>query len=326
MARNEFKRLEWLMHLLAERPRSLSEIFRAYEEDRNINPEGRAFVRKTFYNHRDALEEIFAVRLLKDPLGRYYLSESGKEVSRRLSDLHIRRITNEYSTIAGRIWYQQDRRAPLGREREPEKVRQLCEAMSGNRKVSFQYKKKNGTEYEPRKVRPYFLRMDEQRSYLVGYCEKGRGVRTFCIDQRLRHGSIKILEETFSFPDPAAPYCTSPDEYFKDAPGVVTASKECPPCDIIIRVTVSEAENLRAVHLFEPQEELTGYRGPHGEVEFRYHLAPTTEFFQRLFWHLESAVVIDPLPVVDKAREYLKMMQENYLKVRDEIAERQLRS
>lgn len=320
MARDDFKRLEWLMRLLAEKPRTLAEIYRAYKEDKDINPKSRDFVRKTFYNHRDALEEKYGVRLLKDTSGKYYLDESGKEVSRRLLDLELRKITNEYIDISGRIWYQQDRRDPLGRRREPEKIRLLCRAISGNRKVSFLYCSKGNNKYELRKVRPYFLRMDDQRSYLIGYCEARRGVRTFCIDHRLQYGSIKILEETFAFPDPVAPECISPTEYFKDAPGVVTASVLCKPRDIIIRVTAHEAENLRSVHLFEPQEEL-GYRGPNGEVEFLYHLAPTNEFYQRLFWHLESAVVVSPLEVVEEARKILEQMQKNYRNIREEFAE-----
>lgn len=321
MARDDFKRHEWLMRLLAEKPRSLEEIFKAYKEDAEINPQGRDFARKTFYNHRDALEQKYGVILQKDEQGRYCLNESGKEVSRRLADMWLRKITNEYSNIGGRICYQQDRRDPQGRRREPEKVKLLCQAMSGNRKVSFLYMRKDGQEYEKRTVRPYFLRMDDQRSYLIGFSEERRAVRTFCIDDRMKYGSLTLLDEVFSFPDPAAPDCVSPAAYFKDAPGVVTASQSCKPCDIIIRVSANEAKNLRSVHLFDPQEEL-GERGAHGEVEFRYHLAPTHEFYRQLFWHLDSVVVVEPLEVLDKADKLLRSMQKKYELMRDEFATR----
>ena len=64
MAHNDFKRYIWLIDLLSRVDgTSFADIDDTWQDDPILNPEGTTLPKRSFYNHIDAIKEIFDLEI-----------------------------------------------------------------------------------------------------------------------------------------------------------------------------------------------------------------------------------------------------------------------
>ncbi|MBR0499848.1 MAG: WYL domain-containing protein [Bacteroidales bacterium] len=277
------------------------EIQKAWLEEKSLNPEGAPLKDRTFYNHIAAIREKYGVTIVNDEDGKpFHISNEDKVISRTLSDLLLKKLTNEYN-LGKRILFEDDLTA--NRDKTDTDIMKIAEAMSMNHKIQFKHRRFGDKDQvgEIRTVHPYFIRMNDLTVYLVGYCEEHKEVRTFGVDERIT-SEITILEDYFKFPD-----CFDPNTYFETAVGVIRETPEEKPSLIRLLASPREAEYLRSKKFHSSQKEIatlpkTGY------VVFEYRLSPTIEFYRKLFSYAGSLSVISPYEVVQNAMDKLQLM------------------
>ena len=313
MARNDFERHEWMMRILRLRPMTKQEIQKAWKEEKTLNPNGEALSNRTFYNHINAIREKYGVEIVHGEGKEFQLRNDGKTISRTISDLLLKKITKEYN-LEGRILYEDD--LFENRDRIDSNIIKIAEAMSSNRIIQFKHRRfgEKNQEGSVRTVYPFCLRMMNQLPYLVGYCEEHKEIRTFAVDERIT-SDITVLRGQFRYPKDF-----NPETYFETAVGVIPETKKEKPCRILLTATPRGAEYLRSKKFHKSQKELqtlsTNY------VVFEYKLAPTIEFYKKLFSYGGSLTVFEPFDVLVEAMNLLEQMYSQHERICQQLLHR----
>ena len=117
MAKNFFKRYIWLVDLLSRRGYiSLQEISNEWQKS-PLNPKGARLSERTFFNHRDAIFDIFGIEIKNDrSLGFYIASsdmDSGSTAQWMLHTLCLNNVLQENADMRSRILVE---KAPLSEQ------------------------------------------------------------------------------------------------------------------------------------------------------------------------------------------------------------------
>lgn len=239
---------------------------------------GEPLARRTFYNYRNGIEELFGIRIGYCKSTFEYFIEGGQETGGMsewlINSMSINGMLSDAADIADRIMFEE---VPSAREH----LSTIIEAMKQSRKMEISYtpfyriKTTAGIRIEP-----YFLRLFKQRWYLIGYNTGERKIKTYSLD---RIGSSAILEETFDMPDNM-----SVADFFKDSIGITTSHGEAK--EIIIRTDPEQAKYMRALPLHPSQQEQVC----DGYSVFRYHLCITYDLVKEILSNGDKMTVIAP--------------------------------
>lgn len=203
MEANRIKRYVWLLQTLlraGDRGMSFTEIKRKLKA-----ASGEEYPRKTFYNHRDAIAELFGIDIECRMHGKnsfYYISggeEAINDANRMLIDMFSvnSALSAGKNQLKGRISVEN---IPSGQMY----LTELMEIMTDNRIINLTYRKYDSKESSTYRFCPYAVKEYAKRWYTVGLCEekysskgieKTGGIRVFALD---RIQDIEVTGDVFS--------------------------------------------------------------------------------------------------------------------------------
>ncbi len=229
--------------------------------------DGSPMPRRTFYNYRAAIEELFNINIECNPSTYEYYIDSGDSHQESVTDwlLNSAAMSNVLSTVkdvSDRIFLEDVPSARLY-------LSQVISALREHHPLHFTYRPY--TRVNPTRdvvIEPYFLKIFRQRWYVTGLNVRDGIIKTYALD---RMEDVVMGSETFS-PDGNF----DAENFVKDSFGIVFNQSE--PRSVVIRANSRRAKYLRALPLHHSQREEL-----HDDFsDFHYRLRLTPDLVQEL--------------------------------------------
>lgn len=256
---------------------------------------GEPLARRTFYNYRNSIEEIFGITIAYDAATyEYYIENAdatGELSGWLINSMSVNGMLSDAGDIADRVMLED---VPSARRY----LATTIDAIKKFRKIKFSY-----TPYYRTKasegiiIEPYFLRIFKQRWYVIGYNSKDRMVKTYSLD---RVNKLALTEEHFEDPGIGV------KEFFKNFFGIMTSKSE--PKHVVLRADREQAKYMRALPLHPSQHETMG----DDYSDFDYHICITGDFIQEILSKGSHITVIAPHELKAAVVEELRKSLSNY--------------
>jgi len=295
----------WLVQTFiraGERGLSLEEISDRWEDRFDS-----AYSRRTFNNHREAVEEVFGIRIgCNRSTNRYYI-EYSEDVSDENAEtawlINTFTVNNMLALgkerLSGRVSVED---IPSGHRH----LTDVLEAMTEGLEIEICYRKYTSSDESRYTLRPYAVKEFAKRWYIIGYCLEREAVRVYGLDRVM---SLELLDRRFVMPDKF-----DVDELFATSFGIYLP--EGPGRTIVFRTSATEARFLRDLPIHSSQEELRGgslralkenlgmdISGD--DVYFSIFVCPNTNLIMEFCKYAGRVEVISPEAVRSAVREQL---------------------
>ncbi len=253
--------------------------------------------RRTLYNYKNAVSELFDIDIEIDPLTfEYYIAEpDGKPNEFTDWLLNSSAVSEALSTsrdISDRILLEN---VPSAREHLPV----VFKTLKDSTRLRFDYQ--NYTRSRPTAgvvLEPYLARIFKQRWYVIGLNVKEGKLKTYALDRMSRATDTGVRFERPEYFDPKA--------YFHYSFGIVVNDSE--PRDIVLRTGHFNAKYLAALPLHPSQEQIV-----HDQFcLFRYRMQITDDLVQELLGQGSRIVVEEPRELRMRIREELRKSLDAY--------------
>lgn len=286
------KKYIWLVQTFiraGERGLSLEEI-RDKWEDRFDSP----YSRRTFNNHREAVEEVFGISIACNRSTNRYLIRSSGDVSDESAEnawlINTFTVNNMLALgkerLSGRVSVED---IPSGHRH----LTTVMEAMTGCRELSISHIKYTSENPDTYTIWPYAVKEFAKRWYIVAYCRERDGMRVYGLDRVI---GIHETGKTFRMPKNF-----DVDELFSTAFGIYIPDRQ--GCTITFRTSATEARYLADLPLHKSQQEISRDRD---SVTFSIFVCPNRNLIME-FCKLGSGVeVLSPQDVRDTVAEELR--------------------
>lgn len=298
MVQELLKKYIWLVQTLiraGDRGLTLEELDRRWE-----SRFGTGYARRTFNNHREAVEELFDIRIrCNRSTSRYFISgAAGMEDSDASAAWLINTFTvNEMLSLSrerlsGRVSVED---IPSGQRY----LTAIIGAMTENSELKIAYRKYTSDEVSEYTLQPYAVKESARRWYLVAWCHEREAVRVYGLDR------IVNLEHTgrqFRMPQDF-----DVDALFATNFGVYLSSER--PVEIVFKASVKEAGYLRDLPIHPSQKE-TGNDGE--RITFSIFVRPNESLLMELFRLGSRIEVVSPDPIREKLMSEASALTELY--------------
>ena len=281
----------WLIQTFiraGERGLSLQEISEKWE--RRFD---KAYSRRTFNNHREAIEEVFGIYIdCNRSTNRYFIEYSDD-------------VSDENAESAWLInTFTVNSMLSLGRERLSGRIAvedipsghrfltSVMEAMGENHEIAIEYRKHTSAETEHFTLKPYAVKEFAKRWYLIAYCHERDGLRVYGLD-RVR--DLKISENSFEMPeqfDVEDIFATSFGIYLPRGSGRT----------VTFRTDATEAQFLRDLPLHKSQTEI---ENDGNTVTFSIFVCPDKNLIMEFCKYGSRVEVLSPADVRKSVAEEL---------------------
>lgn len=259
---------------------------------------GKPLPRRTFYNYRNAIEDIFRINILCDQSTfEYSIDDSddpraGDVTEWMLNTASMSNTLTDARDISSRIFLED---VPSSRQYFP----QVIASMREFRQLEFDYSPFTRSG-RPKKVllEPYFLKIFKLRWYVTGRNVKEDVIKTYALE---RMSGVSVANDTFEIP---ADF--DPETYFRDSFGIVFSHGETKK--VTIRVDARQAKYFRALPLHHSQSEMID----DSCSIFTYNLRLTPDFVQELLSYGSSVTVLSPPELRAMMISSLKESLKNY--------------
>ena len=238
---------------------------------------GQKMRRRTFYNYREAIEELFGIRIgYNSSTFEYYIENEtgGTDLGDWLiNSMSVNNMLTDAADVANRIMVED---VPSARQFLPT----IINAMKKSLCIEFHYQPfEVGKSRKKIVLEPYFLRLFRQRWYVIGYNNSDHKIKTYSLD---RVKIVTILDRPFTMPD------IDVHEFFKDCYGITTSRGNAQY--VLLKVEATQAKYLRALPLHSSQQEqiCDGYS------IFTYKLHLTYDFQQQIMSMGDKVEVVGP--------------------------------
>jgi hypothetical protein len=294
MAHNDFKRYIWLIELLHRVDgASFADIDDAWQDDPLLNPVGAPLPVRTFYNHINAIKEIFDLEITQSKRDRKYRVTNyyGRVQEEIVSYLSLNATINRYKDLRGRVLGEEEPRV------DQHYLQLICQAMHEGKKVRLEYRKYGDAYPKDRLLSPYCLKMFKRRWYLLA--KEGEYLKTFALDDR--SSGIEILDEASD-----CPVGFDAQTYFRDTFGI----RNAPARKVIVKAYGHEADYWRSCPLHPSQQEI--------ETENDYAVfslkvgTDAWEFVQELLSRGDRIEVLKPQSLRKEIARYIEVMRGRY--------------
>jgi hypothetical protein len=278
MPRDLYNRYLWLIDIIKRRGRITRKELNERWEKASFN-DGSKLCRRTLFNYRRAIQEIFNINIECDASTyEYYIEEDDphdKNVTNWL--LNSRAVTDVLSSardISNRIFLED---VPSARENLGVVISSIQQGV----RLCFDYH--NYTRSRPNRgviFEPYFLKIFKQRWYSVGRHVQENKIKTYALD--------RMINPTLQLDNYQMPADFDPDAYFHDAFGIVVTQNA--PKKIAIRADHRNANYLRDLPLHHSQQEVVH----DGFSIFYYQMRITDDLVAELLSYGSRLQVISP--------------------------------
>lgn len=277
MAKDLFRRYLWMIDTIRRHGRMSRADFDRYWS-RSVFGCGKAMPRRTFFNYREAIEELFSVEIKCDPRTyEYYIDENGAHSQEMtewlLNAAAVNDVLSDSRELADRIFVEEVPSARLH-------LAPAIDAMRHSRVLRFEYQPYYRTRPGEVTLEPYFLKIFRQRWYLTGRNTVENRIKTYALD---RINSLEILSDTFEI-DPTFDF----DDYFRYSFGIVSSKGEVRR--VAIRTDPGQAKYFRTLPLHRSQDEAVHDR----YSIFYYRLRITPDLVAELLSYGARVEVLEP--------------------------------
>ena len=251
------------------------------------------YSRRTFNNHRAAVEEVFGIVIGCNRSTNRYFIKAGEDISDESAENawlinsftvnNMLRLSKE--KLQGRISVED---IPSGHMY----LTEVMEAMTENLEVVMEYHKYTSEESETLTIWPYAVKEFAKRWYIIAYCKEREGLRVYGLD---RVKSMEVTGKKFKMKngfDVDELFATSFGIYLPGGKGLV----------ITFRCSESEAKFLRDLPLHSSQEEV---RKEGDSVIFNIFVCPDKNLIMEICKHGSRIEVLSPAEVRNAVKEEL---------------------
>ena len=265
-------------------------------EDRFDSP----YSRRTFNNHREAVEEVFGIRIeCNRSTNRYYIpftediTDDNAETAWLINTFTVNNmLALGRERLSGRISVED---IPSGHRN----LTSIMEAMTENREIRITYQKYTRAEADSYTLRPYALKEFAKRWYVVAHCLERDSIRVYGLD---RIQDLQVTSEAFKMPKNF-----DVDELFSTSFGIYIPEEK--GRTITFRTTPTEARFLRDLPVHSSQKEIAS---DSGSVTFSIFVCPNKALIMEFCKYGSGLEVISPEDVRNKVAEEHRKAAEKY--------------
>lgn len=254
---------------------SLKEISNEWQKS-PLNDTHAPLSERTFFNHRDAIFDIFGIEIRNDRSLGFYIASSDMDGNSTgewmLHTLCLNNVLQENADMKNRILVE---KAPLSEKF----LTEVISAMRAGKVISLTYQSFYRPEPSTFSVRPYCVKYFKKRWYMLA--DSDLGLRVYSLD---RFVDMEELDQTFEIPEEF-----DAEGFFSNYFGVIVGDKKAE--DVVIRVEPSQANYFRSSPKHHSQKEIEPIDG---WPAFTYHIAPTYDFKQEMLSHGAFVEVLSP--------------------------------
>ena len=255
---------------------------------------GQEYCRRSFLNHRAAIEEVFGIRIICDRSTNQYKIDRGESAvdKQEALDYLIDTFTvNSLLTLgkerlSGRVSVED---VPSGQKY----LTPLMQSMLDGEVLQMTYRKYLGEE-EVRTIRPYAVKEFAKRWYVVAWSEEASALRTYALDRIL---SLKPTGAHFRMPKGF-----DVDALFAASYGIYLPEEGQEPVLVKLRTTLREAAYLQDLPL-HPSQLLVSQEGD--SCIFALRLIPNPNFVMELCKRGGRLEVLEPQSLREAVKEAL---------------------
>lgn len=275
-----------------------------------------AYSRRTFNNHREAVEEVFGIRIdCNRSTNRYFVeysedvADENAESAWLINTFTVNNMLNlGRERLSGRVSVED---IPSGHIH----LTTVLEAMTEGVEICFTYKKYTSSEESAYTLRPYAVKEFAKRWYVIGHCIERNALRVYGLDRVM---SMDLTTKSFRMPSGF-----DVDELFATSFGIYLP--EDGGQTIVFRTSPTEARFLRDLPIHSSQEELKGKRlesmlneigigSPKGsdDVYFSMFVCPNENLIMEFCKYAGRVEVLSPISVRTAVAEQLRRAVEQY--------------
>lgn len=260
---------------------------------------GEPLPRRTFYNYRNAIEELFRINIECNPSTfEYFIADEADRHTQSVTDWMLNSAATSTALsnardISERIFVED---VPSARSH----LAPIIGALKGLHPIKFTYSPYS--RVNPKRgvaVEPYFLKIFKQRWYVTGRNVADDVIKTYALD---RMSDLTIGTETFVIPPDF-----DAEVFFRDSFGIVFTQGESK--DVVLKVDARQAKYFRALPLHHSQRESMVNDG---YSIFHYRLRLTPDLVQELMSYGPKVTVISPPELRAMVVSELTKAIENY--------------
>lgn len=274
---------------------SLNEIEDRWE-DRFDTP----YSRRTFNNHREAVEEVFGIKIECNRSTNRYFVDLSEEVADENAEkawlINTFTVNNILSLgkerLSGRVSVED---IPSGHKH----LTNIMEAMTEGYEISMEYQKYNSFRSETLTVRPYAVKEYAKRWYLIAYCIERQGLRVYGLD---RITGLKSTDRKFKMPKNF-----DVDELFSTSFGIYLPEGKART--ITFKTSETEAHFLRDLPLHKSQEEV---KKEGDTITFSIFVCPDRNLIMEFCKYGSRLEVISPAEVRKAVAEEILKAADQY--------------
>ena len=268
--------------------------------DRWENRFDSTYSRRTFNNHREAVEEVFGIRIeCNGSTSRYFIgstddiTDDNAETAWLINTFTVNNMLSlGKERLSGRVSVED---IPSGHRH----LTSIMEAMTENREIKIQYQKYTSAESDSYTLRPYAVKEFAKRWYIVAYCIERKGLRVYGLD-RLRH--LELTGESFRMPKNF-----DVDELFSTSFGIYIPEEK--GRTITFRTSPTDARFLRDLPLHSSQREISS----DGEsVTFSIFVCPNKALVMEFCKYGSGLEVLSPEDIRTQVAEEHRKAAEKY--------------
>ena len=262
---------------------------------------GETYPRRSFVNHRAAIEEVFGICISCDrSTNQYRIDRSESAVDKREAvDYLINTFTvNSLLTLGkerlgGRVSVED---IPSGQRW----LTGVMQAMLDNQCLRMEYRKYMSEEQEVLNIRPYAVKEFAKRWYVVAFCEERQALRVYGLD---RVNALERNGKTFQMPPKF-----DIGQLFESSYGIYLPEGEAAVL-VKLRTTLREAAYLQDLPL-HPSQMLLGKEGDH--CLFALHVVPNPNLVMELCKRGDGLEVLEPESLRQSVKEALNKAIQQY--------------
>lgn len=263
---NLFNRYLWLLEKLSPNRRLTKEEIDRLWEKSSLNKNGEKVIpRRTFARMRDAIDELFGIRIVCDrSVNVYYIADNLEEQTRNvrkflLSAFSANHLLRDNQDLMPRILMDN---VSVG---DNTFLEDITAAMRDNRRLSITYQSFEMQKPREFEVCPYALRYANHRWYLLAKTDFHTALRLYALD---RMSTVTATDRTFHLPEDF-----NAADFFSRFFGAMITDSDVET--IRLKTNDFRTPYLRSLPLHQSQKEIR-------PDEFELRLVPTPDFLQAL--------------------------------------------
>ncbi len=268
--------------------------------DRWENRFDSPYSRRTFNNHREAVEEVFGIRIeCNRSTNRYFIgctddvTDDNAETAWLINTFTVNNmLALGKERLSGRVSVED---IPSGHRH----LTSIMEAMTESRGIRITYQKYTRAEADTYTLRPYAVKEFAKRWYLVAYCEERNGLRVYGLD---RIQSLELTGESFRMPKNF-----DVDELFSTSFGIYIPEEK--GRTVIFRATPTDARFLRDLPIHTSQKEIASESD---SVTFSIFVCPNKALIMEFCKYGSGLEVISPEEIRSQVAEEHRKAAEKY--------------